>query len=61
MKGTKPKNKTILAVIHDGIVLQLLKPLIEDVIGELSVFGSSVMFTVPADWFSGPLCASGEA
>jgi len=60
MKGNKPRNKTILAVIHDDLVLQRLKPLIEDVVGELSVPGSGVMFTVPVDWFAGPQRAHEE-
>ncbi len=54
MKGNKPKNKTILSVIHDDRALERLKPLIEDVVGGLSIPGAGVMFTVPVDWFAGP-------
>jgi len=54
MKGNKPRNKTILSVIHDDRALERLKPLIEDVVGGLSTPGAGVMFTVPVDWFAGP-------
>jgi nitrogen regulatory protein P-II 1 len=55
MQGNKPKNKTILAVIHDNAVLERLKPLIDGVVGGLSKPGAGVMFTVPVDWFAGPV------
>lgn len=55
MQGNKPKNKTILAVIHDDKVLERLKPLVDGVVGGLSTPGAGVMFTVPVDWFAGPV------
>ena len=61
MKGNKPKNKTILSVIHDDSVLARLKPLIDDVVGSLSKPGAGIMFTVPVDWFAGPVRAEEES
>ncbi|PKL23808.1 MAG: hypothetical protein CVV47_13435 [Spirochaetae bacterium HGW-Spirochaetae-3] len=61
MKGNKPKNKTILAVVRDDGVLDRLRPLIDAVIGGLSVPGNGIMFTVPVDWFAGPERAVEEA
>lgn len=54
MKGNKPKNKTILAVVRDERVLDRLRPLIDEVVGGLSAPGNGIMFTVPVDWFAGP-------
>lgn len=61
MKGNKPRNKTILSVIRDDKVIERLKPLVENVVGGLSTPGAGIMFTVPVDWFSGPVRAEEEA
>lgn len=54
MKGNKPKNKTILAVIRDERVVGRLVPLIEAVVGDLRTPGHGLMFSVPVDWLVGP-------
>jgi hypothetical protein len=54
MQGNKPKNKTILSVIRDDVVLDRLKALVDEVVGGLSTPGVGVMFTLPVDWFAGP-------
>jgi nitrogen regulatory protein PII len=53
MKGNKPYNKTILSVIEDDTVLELLVPLIEETVGSLKDPGTGIMFTIPVDWARG--------
>jgi len=60
MQGNKPRNKTILSVLHDDATLERLKPLIDEVVGGLSKPGAGIMFTVPVDWFAGPVRAPEE-
>jgi len=61
MQGNKPRNKTILSVLHDDATLERLKPLVDEVVGGLSTPGAGVMFTVPVDWFAGPARPREEA
>lgn len=61
MKGSKPRNKTILAVIKDDAALERLKPLVDAVVGGIATPGAGVMFTVPVDWFAGPARPETEA
>jgi nitrogen regulatory protein P-II 1 len=55
MKGNKPYNKTILSVVHSTAVVERLKKLIDEIVGDLANPGTGIMFTVPVDWAAGLL------
>lgn len=52
MAGAVPRNKTILSMISGDEPLRRLLPILQGSIGDLSVPGLGVMFTVPIDWSS---------
>ncbi|MDR1625526.1 MAG: hypothetical protein LBT33_03215 [Spirochaetia bacterium] len=54
MQDAKPRNKTIISVIHDESVLPHLKKLLDRVCGGLSTPGTGIFFTVPVDDCVGP-------
>jgi len=53
MKGNRPYNKTILSVIRKEEIIETLKTLLDDKVGDLSGPGTGIMFTLPVDWVSG--------
>ncbi|MFA6505795.1 MAG: hypothetical protein WCT14_06845 [Treponemataceae bacterium] len=53
MKGTAPRNKTILSLIKDENAVARLVPILKEAIGDFSSPGTGVMFTVPVDWAAG--------
>jgi nitrogen regulatory protein P-II 1 len=53
MKGNKPYNKTILALIKNESIISRVKELVDQVVGGLDNPGTGIMFTLPVDWASG--------
>lgn len=52
MAGARPSNKTILTLVNDDAVEDIVKG-IETVIGDLDQPGTGIIFTVPVDYFKG--------
>jgi nitrogen regulatory protein PII len=53
MRGSKPRNKTIIAVLKDESILPNLEKLLDAICGGLSTPGTGILFTVPVDYCRG--------
>ena len=60
MRGNKPYNKTIFAVIEDEACVQHLCRLLDAVCGDLAGPGTGILFTIPVDFCKGLLRQPGE-
>ncbi len=55
MKGNKPYNHTILAVVRDERAVGTLRKLLDEICGGLDNPGTGILFSVPVDWAVGLL------
>ena len=53
MKGNKPYNKTILAVVEDPATIPRLYTLLNEITGGLASPGTGIFFTLPIDFAAG--------
>lgn len=53
MKGNKPYNKTILAVVEDPETIPRLYTLLNEITGGLASPGTGIFFTLPIDFAAG--------
>ena len=53
MKGNKPYNKTIFAVVKDEEAIARLEKLLDNICGNLDEPGTGILFTVPVDHVRG--------
>lgn len=53
MKGNKPYNKTILAIVQHEEIIKKIVPLIDKIVGGFDNPGTGIMFTIPVDWAVG--------
>jgi nitrogen regulatory protein P-II 1 len=60
MKGNKPYNKTIIAVVRDDSAIDRARNLVDGIIGGFSSPGTGIMFTLPVDSVVGMIGQAGE-
>lgn len=53
MKGNKPYNKTIFAVINNEKNIPKLERLLDEICGGLDEPGTGILFTIPVDYARG--------
>ncbi|TVQ18905.1 MAG: hypothetical protein EA382_17145 [Spirochaetaceae bacterium] len=53
MKGNKPYNKTIFSVVTDERAVDRLRPILDEICGDLTSPGTGILFTVPVDFAAG--------
>lgn len=53
MKGNRPYNKTLIAVVRSQHVIDKAHRLVDSIVGGFDTPGSGIMFTIPVDWAAG--------